>query len=187
MQLLIINVRVCKVQEGDYCSTISVQFGITLEDFYFLNPQLDTACSNLWLHTSYCVKPVGNIETYPGYPVSMPSTSFTKPPRTTSYTPVPVETPPLSPKAPGSLQDCFSYENSFGPSSEFPDYVDTCSRRATFAGISVEQLIAWNPSLTWENCVLQEAYSYCTRRWETPRKLHKNCSSQSSELFQHGN
>lgn len=32
-----------------------------------MNPQVDTACSNLWLGYYYCIQPVGTITTYPGY------------------------------------------------------------------------------------------------------------------------
>lgn len=56
------------VSVGDYCSYITVQQGISLKDFYFLNPEINsTDCSNLLLGYSYCVAPVGDISTYPGY------------------------------------------------------------------------------------------------------------------------
>jgi LysM repeat protein len=64
------------VKKGDTCASISVAFTITLDDFYFLNPNVDNKCSNLWLNTSYCVKLVGNILNHPNYPVEVPSTSF---------------------------------------------------------------------------------------------------------------
>ena len=56
------------VSVGDYCSYITVQQSISLKDFYFLNPEINsTDCSNLLLGYSYCVAPVGDISTYPGY------------------------------------------------------------------------------------------------------------------------
>jgi hypothetical protein len=41
--------------------------GISLSNFYFLNPMINSTCGNLWLNTYYCVEAVGNIATYPGY------------------------------------------------------------------------------------------------------------------------
>jgi LysM repeat protein len=52
---------------GDICGSISGQYGISLKNFYFLNPAVDSNCSNLQIQTAYCVKPVGDITTYPGY------------------------------------------------------------------------------------------------------------------------
>lgn len=59
-----------EVREGDYCQLISIQNGIEARDFFFLNPSVDDPdCTNLWLETSYCVKAVGDINTYPGLPI----------------------------------------------------------------------------------------------------------------------
>ncbi|KAL4924009.1 uncharacterized protein BDV17DRAFT_295820 [Aspergillus undulatus] len=55
------------IQDGDGCESVASTFGIPVQDFYFLNPQLGTNCSSLWLGNSYCVQPVGSIETYSGY------------------------------------------------------------------------------------------------------------------------
>lgn len=41
---------------------------ITLEDFYYLNPKLNTKCTNLLLDIAYCVAAVGDISTYSDYP-----------------------------------------------------------------------------------------------------------------------
>lgn len=42
-----------KVQSGDTCDSITNEFDISLSDFEFLNPQLDTNCTDLWLGNSY--------------------------------------------------------------------------------------------------------------------------------------
>ncbi|KAF2717774.1 carbohydrate-binding module family 50 protein [Polychaeton citri CBS 116435] len=56
------------VQAGDTCASITQRQGISLQDFYFLNPEVNsTSCNNLYLGYSYCVQAVGNINTYPGY------------------------------------------------------------------------------------------------------------------------
>lgn len=56
------------VRAGDICASLSQNQGILLEDLYFLNPQINSmSCNNLLLRYSYCVQPVGDIKTYPGY------------------------------------------------------------------------------------------------------------------------
>lgn len=41
------------VQSGDECQDIASEFGIALDDFYFLNPQLNGTCGDLWAGNSY--------------------------------------------------------------------------------------------------------------------------------------
>ncbi|KAF2726673.1 hypothetical protein EJ04DRAFT_452874 [Polyplosphaeria fusca] len=151
--------------EGDLCGTISLAFSITVDDFYFLNPQVDHNCSNLWLNTSYCVAPVGNIATYSGYPTHTPSTVFTKPtPEPTTSVPPPVVTPPLSATASGTVGGCLYYMNAFDESlsSVFNlSEANSCDVWAAQADVSVDDLLAWNPSLSQANCVLQSGKSYC--------------------------
>jgi hypothetical protein len=40
---------------------------ISLTDFYFLNPEIDSNCTNLLLGSAYCVAPVGDISLYANY------------------------------------------------------------------------------------------------------------------------
>jgi hypothetical protein len=100
------------VKVGDHCDSISIAYRITLEDFYFLNPQINDECSNLRLGASYCVKAVGDIATYNNYPITTTAIVFTRPtPAPTSY---PILTPPaLSAKAFGTVEDCDEYRNAF--------------------------------------------------------------------------
>jgi hypothetical protein len=42
-----------KVQEGDHCDTIEDKFGILAKDLFFLNPQLNSSCTGLWVNNSY--------------------------------------------------------------------------------------------------------------------------------------
>ncbi|KUI70318.1 hypothetical protein VM1G_06273 [Cytospora mali] len=58
------------IQDGDECDTVASEFGISLDNFYFLNPQLNGSCGSLWLGNAYCVEAVGNIATYSGYTTS---------------------------------------------------------------------------------------------------------------------
>lgn len=49
-----------QVQPGEYCNLLVVRFGISLSDFLFLNPALNTNCTNLFAYESYCIQPVGD-------------------------------------------------------------------------------------------------------------------------------
>jgi hypothetical protein len=48
------------VELGDDCSRVTVAQGISLSDFYFLNPGINENCTNLLAGVSYCVQPVGS-------------------------------------------------------------------------------------------------------------------------------
>ncbi|RAH84622.1 hypothetical protein BO86DRAFT_441488 [Aspergillus japonicus CBS 114.51] len=58
------------IQRRDTCDGIAGEFGISLRELYFLNPQLNGTCASLWVGNSYCVQAVGNIDTYSGYTTS---------------------------------------------------------------------------------------------------------------------
>lgn len=51
-----------QVQPDEYCNLLVVRFGISLDDFYFLNPSLYTNCTNLFAYESYCFQAVGDSE-----------------------------------------------------------------------------------------------------------------------------
>lgn len=169
----------CQVLEGDDCSSVSVKYGISLADFYFLNPQVDSNCINLWLNTSYCVAPIGNIATYSGYSVSTPLYTFTKPPKTTA-TPTPVPLPTLNPRAPGTISDCDIYDNPFFANTTNAMTYNSYNNWAQIAGVTIQDLISWNPSLSASNCTLDAEYSYYIISGQTPREysfppmVHKN-------------
>lgn len=146
----------------DSCALVSIANQITLDDFYFLNPGVDDTCSNLWVDASYCVKPVGNIETYPGYPVIMPETSFTRPPISTVQ-PTEVPLPTLLPFAPGTDEDCHLYTYVF----EDEDWdLDKCEIVARGSRITVDDFMKWNPSLSEDSCLLQPGLQYCVAKTE---------------------
>ncbi|KAK3295595.1 LysM domain-containing protein [Chaetomium fimeti] len=151
------------IQPDDTCASISLAHGITLDDFYFLNHQVDNvSCSNLWLGYAYCVKAVGNIQTYPDYPVLMPSTTFTRPPPANTTAPPAFDPPPLSPRASGTIDGCDQYKNGWSErvTARDPD-ANTCMRWAMMADVLVAQLRRWNPSLNENGCVLLAEFSYC--------------------------
>ncbi|KAH8200951.1 hypothetical protein TruAng_004889 [Truncatella angustata] len=65
------------IESGDECEDIVDAYGISLDDFYFLNPQLGGSCSSLWLGNAYCVEAVGSIKTYSGYNSTTSSRNYT--------------------------------------------------------------------------------------------------------------
>ncbi|KEY74070.1 hypothetical protein S7711_02659 [Stachybotrys chartarum IBT 7711] len=158
------------VVEGDYCDRIANDASLTTGDFYFLNQGLDESCSNLELGTAYCVRPVGDITTYPGYQVEGPSTSFTRPPTSTISVTIPTES--LRPRAPGTLDSCATYVNAvntrvmeemFGLRPWYAE-ANRCQSFAAEYGVSIADLREWNPSLSEEECRFELDYSYCVAK-----------------------
>lgn len=152
--------------DGDTCSLVSVVHGISLTDFYFLNPEIDTDCTNLLLGEAFCVAPVGSITTYASYPITTPlftvtSATFssvdTSIPTTTSD-PGYIYTPTYLPTAPGTLTDCADYRD-YGNST----FANSCRYLAFAYHVTTDQLMEWNPSLSTNvsTCALQPGYSYC--------------------------
>ncbi|KAJ6107455.1 hypothetical protein N7523_008778 [Penicillium sp. IBT 18751x] len=138
------------VQEGDNCAKVSLAQSISLTDFYFLNPEIDTNCTNLQLDEAYCVKAVGSITNYPNYtvtgvlPITITPVNFTYVntaiPTATSDTGYEYTRTPLLPTALGTISGYYDYEN---PSN----YTSQCVDMAAGYGIPMKQLVAWNPSL----------------------------------------
>ncbi|KAL2843408.1 hypothetical protein BJX68DRAFT_257450 [Aspergillus pseudodeflectus] len=128
-----------QVKEGDYCAVIAMKNAIVINDFYFLNPGIDKNCTNLRPHYNYCVYPVGNIETYPGY----------------AATSLPIAT--TLPLANGTRKDCKVYEDS--KRGEIPcDWL-----RGVKSLLNFED---WNPSVVWWNCTLANNTRYCVSLWD---------------------
>ena len=148
------------MKDGDHCDSISIAYRITLEDFYFLNPQINDEFPNLRLGASYCVEAVGDIATYNGYPITTTAIVFTRPtPAPTSY---PILTPPaISAKALGTLEDWDEYRNAFTYDWGDLDETNSCDMWAWWYEISLQDLLRWNPSLRAENCILESGKSYC--------------------------
>lgn len=52
------------VVTGDYCNMIVIKFHITMDDFIFLNPAINSNCTNLFADESYCVQAVGDSKSF---------------------------------------------------------------------------------------------------------------------------
>ncbi|KAL4872891.1 hypothetical protein BDV12DRAFT_192829 [Aspergillus spectabilis] len=68
--------RMCLVLRDSgrgHLPSLTVMMGISLSDFYFLNPEVNSPnCTNLLTGYAYCVQAVGDISTYPGYESVLP-------------------------------------------------------------------------------------------------------------------
>ncbi|KAL3708731.1 hypothetical protein TMatcc_006715, partial [Talaromyces marneffei ATCC 18224] len=71
-----------------------MKFGIALTDFLVLNPEVNENCTNFYAEESYCIAPVGSIDSYPNAPrytgsyvVTYTITAYADLPDTT-YTPI---------------------------------------------------------------------------------------------------
>ncbi|KAF7184685.1 hypothetical protein CNMCM7691_006047 [Aspergillus felis] len=166
--------RYYAIAEGEDCATITLKFNIGLNDFIFLNPDVNANCTNLWLNYSYCVQPVGEISTYPGY---LPGPTATRPPFTAGpstsipwYDPDPTQDADLVviPLANLTRTDCWDY---IWINSTDPDRLG-CWDYAWAAGVEPDQFALWNPSIdqnaedslepTYDYpCTLTPSVSYC--------------------------
>ncbi|KAA8895206.1 hypothetical protein FN846DRAFT_818519 [Sphaerosporella brunnea] len=157
-----------EVQDGDYCALITTKNQISLADFYFLNPMLDANCTNLWNATSYCVLPVGDISTYPGYA----GTTTLAPIATSSfinYQDLPTATRPVVtldptpfayPLANNSRKDCTTYyDNDQGNQS--------CVFLSLHYDVSLFEIVLWNQDLGNATALSETAFEPCSLTNET--------------------
>ncbi|KAK4210390.1 hypothetical protein QBC37DRAFT_292564 [Rhypophila decipiens] len=172
--------RFYQVQPDEYCNLIVMRFGISLPDFYFLNPGINKNCTNLFALESYCVEPFGDINTYSGRPGATPTVTPSIP--FTTLTPIstaPTSTGPIAdlptplPLALESLDDCFLYFNGSSIQDATvltdTDWDNLCQYAAALFSVSDTELALWNPSLpniTSSSCTFDTAFRYCGRRYE---------------------
>ncbi|KAK3177856.1 hypothetical protein K4F52_009408 [Lecanicillium sp. MT-2017a] len=173
-----------EVQSGDYCQAISIRESISLKDFYYLNPSIDDPdCVNLWLDTAYCVRAVGDINTYSDYPYStvpmytLTSFSYFTTTMAMVETVEPIATPivelPLAPGSQKEAEGCLEFvdykdvvpEMDQSMQADVPDFTDnvnTCDFVSAEFGIYLDEFLSWNPSLEdLSPCMMQAGYRYC--------------------------
>ncbi|CAN9364447.1 unnamed protein product [Alternaria sp. RS040] len=168
------------VESGDYCNLVTMRYAIAMADFVFLNPSINANCTNLLLDISYCVAPVGDINTYsgrPGYhtpgPSGLPFTKVTftptKPATTTS-------TPTQLSLATDTRDDCYQYFDASQMESDMTGtlYRHQCDLAADVYGVEVSELLTWNPSLGNDTealtCSFKPGVRYCGRFYFEPPK-----------------
>lgn len=127
------------IGKDEDCSTVSLQFGITLAEFLAMNPQVNEACTNLWLDTAYYVAAVNGTASTTSTTTAITSSKPTTTPPTTT---VPAMTTTSFANAPAPTQS--------GAASECSEWYvaqsgDGCWAIQQTYGITVEQFQAWNP------------------------------------------
>ncbi len=140
-----------EVQLGDYCNLVCLKFNINLNDFLFLNPSVNVNCTNLFAEESYCVVPVGDLTSYPGYPgyvaPSNATTTFawSDAPKAT-WVPPDLNITDNTPLANGTRSDCWQFTD--GSSLQLlingSIYSSTCQLIASTYGTSLDQLKNWS-------------------------------------------
>lgn len=161
------------VEGGDYCNLVTLKYSISLSDFVFLNPSINENCTNLLLDISYCVAPVGDINTYsgrPGYhtpgPTGLP---FTK---VTFTSTKPATTTPTSTQmafAEDTRDDCYQYFEASQMETDISgtSFRHQCDLAAAVYGVELSELLTWNPKLGNDteaaSCSFKPGVRYCGR------------------------
>lgn len=75
------------------------------------------------------------------------------------------------PVASGTVSSCVQYEQYYNPGPNRSNTMNTCDYIAHFIGITVDELLQLNPSLSYNDsnpsaCSLQKGYRYCVRRFK---------------------
>ncbi|OBT78531.1 hypothetical protein VF21_01031 [Pseudogymnoascus sp. 05NY08] len=157
---------------GDYCNLIVLRFSISMPDFVFLNPAINVNCTNLFADESYCVQPVGDINTYPGkagasHPVTGVQTTipFSALPDVTPTTTTGCSTSTPSPTATGTRRDCNDYFlGDYFPSVPVgTSYNSACEFAAAVYGVDLTAFQTWNTAIdvSSASCAFQTGVRYC--------------------------
>uniref|UniRef100_A0A093VPX5 Ectonucleoside triphosphate diphosphohydrolase 2 n=1 Tax=Talaromyces marneffei PM1 TaxID=1077442 RepID=A0A093VPX5_TALMA len=139
------------VARDDY-NHIIMKFGIALTDFLVLNPEVNENCTNFYAEESYCVAPVGSIDSYPNAPgytgsyvVTYTITAYADLPDTT-YTPIfSLDTLPL---APNTLTNYYIYADGSDLQYNLTGVSDYLAASVFWQFNLTTNLLTWNPSVT---------------------------------------
>ncbi|RPA81151.1 hypothetical protein BJ508DRAFT_306879 [Ascobolus immersus RN42] len=155
------------VGSGDDCGTICMRYNINRFDLGFLNPDINKNCTNLWLKYYYCVRPVGDIASYPGHPLGkkqkqpiMPDPAKVMPKDAPDILKDYITRDSIIPLARGTRLDCFDY---IWLKDVDKTSLSDCRSLAFVFKVDIKDLIMWNPSLNPDpsSCKLSESSSYC--------------------------
>jgi LysM repeat protein len=161
--------RYYKAVSGDYCNLIIIKFGISLEDFRFLNSATNENCTNLYADESYCVQAVGDINTYSGRAgyataTSVPVSEFTP------YSDLPSATATVNftqatgkPLDNGTRDDCNYYFDGSVFQGTLSWYSSQCARAAAAFNVDLDAFGSWNQGMNASDpsCSFQEGVRYC--------------------------
>lgn len=158
-----------KAVSGDYCNLITIKFGISLADFRFLNTAINENCTNLFADESYCVQPVGDINTYSGRAgyasaTSVPVSAFTRysdlPSATTTFNHTQATGKPL---ASGTRDDCNYYFDGSAFQGTLSWYSSQCARAAAAYNVDLDAFSSWNQGINASDasCSFEQDVRYC--------------------------
>lgn len=158
------------VQPGDYCNLLALRFGISLSDLIFLNPDINSNCTNLFAQESYCIEPVGAISSYPGYGGVTPLGNLTGTSGSFDSFSAATYIPTLfagynRTLANRTVTTCSDYLNGADYQQDLTGtlYASNCQLAASVYGITVANLGVWNPSLDTNaaSCAFEATAWYC--------------------------
>lgn len=92
----------------------------------------------------------------------VPLTSFTRAPTPTTTTPTESFVFPTVTYAPGTFTNCTEYQYGVPEDWSEATHINSCKFIAHISGITISQLLQWNPSLSKDSCTLSSEYQYCT-------------------------
>lgn len=127
------------VVDGDGCTAIAQEYGISMRQLMDYNPEVKADCSGLWLGYYVCVSIIG-VE-----PTTTTTTSTTSTPTNGISTPTPTR--------PGMVSNCDAFYNVKSG--------DECGVIARNHGISVNQLYTWNTQIGADCSGLWAGYYIC--------------------------
>lgn len=125
-----------QVQVADTCNRVSLAAKVSVPLFQDINPSIDADCTNLIPELWYCV--------HPTYDWNVTFDGGTTPSSTTL--------PPPGPTPTGTTGECYKW-HVIVPN-------DSCALLQNTLGVTMAQLIAWNPNLKADcsNLILDDAY-----------------------------
>ncbi|KAF8214912.1 hypothetical protein K438DRAFT_1659741 [Mycena galopus ATCC 62051] len=131
------------IAKNDNCGPVASKFGLSSQQFFALNPELFTDCTNLVLGAAYCVSP-------PPPAAIPPSTSTTGP--TSSTTTTTSSAAPSQTIAAGSWTNCTNYYQVQSGGN--------CPMIEAMFGISQSDFLKWNPEIKGD-CSNLDIQRYC--------------------------
>jgi LysM repeat protein len=127
-----------QVQDADTCNRVSLAAKVSVALFQAINPSIDADCTNLVPGLWYCVHPTydWNVTVSDGGGTPASSTTL----------------PPPGPTPSGTTGSCYKWHLVASG--------DTCALLQSSFGVTLDQLVAWNPDLHTDcgNLLLGEAY-----------------------------
>ncbi|KAI9150011.1 LysM domain-containing protein [Paramyrothecium foliicola] len=168
---------------GEFCNLLVMKYSISQVDFVFLNTAINENCTNLFAEEAYCVRAVGDINTYSGRPgygaptltmsgfindtaTTLPDASFTYP--------SPIRTP--LPLASGTRHNCEQYSSGDDWQQNLTStyFTSHCAFMAAVVGVTLEDLQVWNPSLgntSDSTCSFATGVRYCSKYFSGNRPV----------------